>query len=423
MSRSVGRSSSMILRLICTPSSSALSARSSRAEASASAPLDARLGPGHVHLGRDEDAAEFVVDVARELRLLLLAHELQVVRQLDQLGRPLLDLELEPGPVFGQRGTPRLVRGLVAPHQDPHHRGERDGERRHQQHADAGEEDVGVPARAGAVDGLAMGLRQVGHFLADLVHRALADAGVHQRLRGRRPLLVVEGDRGFQLRQLLADEVVEAVRDLALADGAVGDEQLRQLGHRRVDLRDGRVVGLEVLAAAGQHVAALAGLGADHQGLRREQRGLQLERDRELPVGAFEAAVAVLRVGGDAERQDDARREDQRDERGNAQQGEDSLHGDRRHSGLRRPATRDRPLYGPAQARSTAHPAGPSGDFRKRAGQALARNLGGFRVDRVGGERTAFVFPVSRPSGEGRARGASRRGGRSSGSRPRRRTR
>ena len=51
---------------------------------------------------------------------------------------------------------------------------------------------------------------------ADLVHRPLADAGVEQRLRRLRAVLLVQRDRGLELGQLLADEAVEAAERVAL---------------------------------------------------------------------------------------------------------------------------------------------------------------------------------------------------------------
>ena len=77
------------------------------------APLDALLHPGHVHLGADEHAAELVVDVAGELRLFVLANDLQVVRQLRQVGGALLDDRFEP-PLVLLHAAAALARAAVA---------------------------------------------------------------------------------------------------------------------------------------------------------------------------------------------------------------------------------------------------------------------------------------------------------------------
>ena len=58
----------------------------------------------------------------------------------------------------------------------------------------------------------------------------------------------------------------------------------------------GAVVGIEVFLLARQHVAALAGLGIDHQGERLVQRRLHDDGSCHLAIGRLQAALAELGV-------------------------------------------------------------------------------------------------------------------------------
>ena len=148
---------------------------------------------------------------------------------------------------------------------------------------------------------------------ADLVHRPASDAGVDQRLRGLRAVLLVQRDGGLELGELLADQVVEAPERVALRRGAVLHQHLAQAVERAVDLGHRRGIGGEILLLAREQIAALPGLGVDDQRQGLVQRRLHLERNRHLAVGELEAAVAQLRVDGDRERRDDAEHERQDD--------------------------------------------------------------------------------------------------------------
>ena len=140
----------------------------------------------------------------------------------------------------------------------------------------------------------------------DVVHRALADAGVQERLRRVGAVVPVERDRGLEFGELLAHEVVDAAGTRALLGRALRHQQFPELAERAVDLRHRGVVGGEVLLLAGQQVPALAGLGIHDQRQRLLQRRLHFERDRHLLVRVLEATVSQLGIHGDRERRDDA---------------------------------------------------------------------------------------------------------------------
>ena len=104
------------------------------------------LGPGHVHLRGDEHPAQLVVDVAREARLLLLAHHLQVVGELRELAGAPLHLRLQPLALGHELAALLLALAHLAPQQPPHDEEQRDGEPGHHLHAQPRDLDVALPA-------------------------------------------------------------------------------------------------------------------------------------------------------------------------------------------------------------------------------------------------------------------------------------
>jgi hypothetical protein len=151
-----------------------------------------------------------------------------------------------------------------------------------------------------------------GHGGANLVHRALADPGVEQRLRRVGSVFLVQRDRRLELDELLAEELVQSPEAVALFDGPMADENFAQAMECLADLRKRRVIGLQVLFLSREQVSALACFGIDDEPQRLMQRGFHLERDGHLPVGDLETAKPELRVHGDRERCDDP--EHQRDD-------------------------------------------------------------------------------------------------------------
>ena len=223
-----------------------------------------------------------------------------------------------------------------------------------------------------------MGRGHVVDLGADLVHRALADAGVHQRLRHRGSVLLVKSDGRLELGKLLADQAVDAPQRVALRDRAPVDQQLAQPVEGAVDLRHSGIVGREIFLLAGEQIAAFAGFRVDDQRQHLVQRRLHFERDRHLPVGEFESPKAELRVDGDGERHDDSQRQ-----RDHYPVGED-------RSG--QACTWDAPFAG-ADDNYTQNATRLKG-ARGAACESLARNLRGLEARRVRRQRAALVFPV-----------------------------
>lgn len=101
---------------------------------------------------------------------------------------------------------------------------------------------------------------------AQLVHRLLAHVGLLQPERRFGPAFAMQCERRFDFGHARVDEQADAVRALKLLGCRGGDEGLK-LPHAVAEFLDGELVGLEILGAAGEDVAALCGLGVEHESL------------------------------------------------------------------------------------------------------------------------------------------------------------
>ena len=144
------------------------------------ASLDPRVDPGHVHLRADQDSAQLVVNVTRELRAFFLAHDLQVIRKLRKRRRSFLDQCFQPLGLEVRGATRHLPLVCVPARQDPNHQHQRDRQRRDDHHAHSGELDVPAPARVSFAQLHPLRCRYAFDLGADGVHRPPPDAGIHQ---------------------------------------------------------------------------------------------------------------------------------------------------------------------------------------------------------------------------------------------------
>ena len=119
--------------------------------------------------------------------------------------------------------------------------------------------------------------RHVIRQYADFVHRAFAQAGLHELQRGFVALLVVERERRFDLGQLLSYQIVEFTGLVTLQGRAMDGEQLPQVMEMLLQLRQRESIGLKVVRVAGEQIPALRRLDIDDQCQRLVECGLHLQ--------------------------------------------------------------------------------------------------------------------------------------------------
>ncbi|MFT3960160.1 MAG: hypothetical protein QM701_01700 [Propionivibrio sp.] len=243
----------------------------------------------HVQLGRRQQRAEFVMQLAGQMRAFVLARQLQVRGQFRQLGGAPAHLHFELVAFGLDRqllGDTMLVeQAALAPeahqqqHDDHGHRADADAVQR-QRVEDAAEMRVEQPG---------LQFLQLAGVGADAVHLAQAEAGEDHRPRLIQPLLLDQRQHAGELVELLVDVVFEA---LAQAQRRLQFEfgiDPAQGGQRGARVGGGRLIGPHVLAPAGDDVAALRGFGvgdALHEPLQRETRGAHLDEFVQAPVRA-----------------------------------------------------------------------------------------------------------------------------------------
>ena len=86
-----------------------------RSKTSGGLPFRPRFDAGHVELGRGEQAAELVVQFARQTAALVFTHELQMARQFGELSCASLDLVLQTVAFVLQLGALIIANGVKRP--------------------------------------------------------------------------------------------------------------------------------------------------------------------------------------------------------------------------------------------------------------------------------------------------------------------
>src|SRR6185312_9333521 len=272
-----------------------------------------RLGHGrHVHLGADEDAAELVVNVARQPRLFLLPHRLQVRRQLGELAGALAHLALEPLALRRREAPAFILLANFAAREQPDDEQQRDRARRQPLHGEAREVDVLLPARVALGDARALVDAQRGDLVAEIVHHFLAHAGVEELECRVAAAFLVERERCIHLAEFLADERVDPGKLVALHLGSVPGQQRDEAPEALVELGSGFLVRLEVFRLVGQDVAALRRLGVGDEARDLRDQRLNLDDRRMRLDDLLQLTRADLREREDADRGDDPQREQER---------------------------------------------------------------------------------------------------------------
>ena len=218
------------------------------------------LQAGDVELGRREQRAELVVQLAREPALLVLAHRLHVLQKIAQLPRARVDLALQRIALGLQRQALLLAlaeqgAGLAHEQIKPEHA--HCGERAD---AQAVEQQRAADAGALGLDGLQLLVDQRAGEFVHAVHLALAHAAGHLALARQFAALRAQPHQCLQLRHALVRQVCQLAR-LPQPQRSLLRVVVEDLPLRRTHLAHRVAVGLQVFGAAGDQVTALARLG------------------------------------------------------------------------------------------------------------------------------------------------------------------
>ena len=223
---------------------------------------EARLQPGCVELGRGQQRAQLIVQVARQPAAFVFAGGLQVLRQLGELQGALSHLQLQ-AVGFGLQLAPLLGSNVVEHIRLPqvHEQGQQaDGG--HGRDTDAVQHQGVVHVLAAGGDSDRLERQQLLAQYADRLHLLAADVGHHQRDRRFRLAFIEHADGLFQLRQSSRHQGAHLRAQLG-AIRVVGVVLLQRI-HRLLDFVQRFQIGLEIVFALGQQVAALARFSVDH---------------------------------------------------------------------------------------------------------------------------------------------------------------
>ena len=218
--------------------------------------------PGDVHLGGCENGAQMVVQIARDFRLFVFAHLLQMRCEHLELRCPFGDQ-----PVEFALPAPLQIAFCAPTDQGQRHQREIDEHRQCDGQARDVQTQLPLPNRARRIVPFAR--LQCPQFGAEQFHSFLADVGHYQFAGGRHLSALGHADGQFQFRELVAQRVdhsVEIGEQGGIGRLGVGRVQFADQGF---DARHRPLEGLEIIGTLGQKMAALAGFGV---GNKRKQR-------------------------------------------------------------------------------------------------------------------------------------------------------
>ena len=227
------------------------------------AEVDLGFEARHVELGCRQQRAQLVVEFARQMSALVLAHLLQVVGQLRQRGRALAHQGFEAVALVALDlllalvGLLQRVR-LAQVHEKAQHAQGRDRGDAYARQRQRVLDVLQVLGRA-----LVYACQQLARVVADGIHVLHAHVGEHDEAPGLLVALAVQAQAELHLAHLSFDLARQRREDRQLL--RVVDEDLAQLVHVVVDGRDRLAVGLQVALLPRQQVAAQARLRIQHQ--------------------------------------------------------------------------------------------------------------------------------------------------------------
>jgi hypothetical protein len=220
---------------------------------------------GDIDLGRHQQAAQFVVQLAGELGFFALGDLLQVAGKTGQHGRALAHDAVEFHVAFAQLQAFARPPLHIACEQHADQRDQREAESAGPGQQQARSAQVIAPAVGRRQQANALAMVEIGDQAADLGHRLLADVGVDERKRSGEVLLAIETQRAEHLAEPHARELAQfgGLRLLVFQRGGLvaGGDPVEQ----GVELLDRRVELPEVAGFLGQEEAALGGLGLEQQ--------------------------------------------------------------------------------------------------------------------------------------------------------------
>lgn len=264
---------------------------------------DARAQPVQVHLGGGQEGAQLIVQFARQARLLVLGHTLQVGGEVRQLPRALAHHAVELLAFLFELVALPLGGGQAPGVLHAQHHQQDDVDRGDQRDAVARQRQIALGVLQAARHRTDLALAQPVQALAHRLHRRLAEIRADQVQRHLQVALAVD-QRELHLGELAAD-LQRGIGEQLQRFGVVG-VVVADFRHQRVDVRDGLVVGIEVLVLAREQEAALTGLRVDEFGEQFIDGGFGLLRLDHLPVALAQANVARLGRNQHAQRQQDA---------------------------------------------------------------------------------------------------------------------
>ena len=263
---------------------------------------------GHVQLGGGQQRAEFVVQLARQMGAFVFHRLLQISGQLGQAGSALAHLRFKRVALgfkqlfLARIGLAQRAR-LVDVQKESKERCQNAGSQPEARH-------VQQPIQLGAVGGNHRVCLRQQRIALQLKRAHLLQPHVrgHDEIHHLGPLFLAQSHRQCHLADLLRQQVAEGLHRFALVHGArhVGAQALEQ----HVDVLQGRVVGRQVGAIAGEDETALARLGLDqpaHHGVDGRARGVAVLDLHQRLRGAVVRVLVQPHDGDDAQGGDDQR--------------------------------------------------------------------------------------------------------------------